>query len=57
MRILVLSGSPRPKGNTVAMVEAFTEGAKEAGNKVDIVSICQKIIGGYLACEYCHTKG
>ena len=57
MRILVLSGSPRPNGNTVAMVKAFTEGAKEAGNKVNIVSVCQKIIGGCIACEYCHTKG
>lgn len=29
MKILVLNGSPRPNGNTAAMVEAFAEGAKE----------------------------
>ena len=28
MKILVLNGSPRPKGNTAAMVEAFVEVAK-----------------------------
>lgn len=57
MRILVLNGSPRPAGNTAKMIEAFTKGAKEAGNHVDVVHVCQKKIGGCLACEYCHMKG
>ena len=57
MKILVLNGSPRPSGNTVAMVNAFTEGARESGHTVDIVNVCQKKIAGCLACEYCHTKG
>lgn len=34
MNIVVLIGSPRPKGNTAAIVQAFTEGAKEAGHQV-----------------------
>ncbi len=57
MKILVLNGSPRPKGNTKQMVEAFLEGAASAGHRVDVVDICHKKIGGCLACEYCHTKG
>ena len=57
MNILVLNGSPRPNGNTVAMVEAFAEGTSENGHNITIVSICQKNIAGCLACEYCHTKG
>ncbi len=56
MKILVLNGSPRPHGNTAAMVEAFTEGAKENGHQVDVVNVCQKKIAGCLACEYCHKK-
>lgn len=56
MKILVLNGSPRPNGNTSAMVEAFTEGAKENGHQVDVVNVCQKKIAGCLACEYCHEK-
>ena len=50
MKILVLNGSPRPNGNTA-------EGARESGHEVTVVPVCQKKIGGCLACEYCHTKG
>ena len=57
MKILVLNGSPRPNGNTAAMVEAFAEGAKENGHEIIVVPVCQKKIAGCLACEYCHTKG
>lgn len=57
MRILVLNGSPRPKGNTKQMVDAFREGAKSAGHRVDVIDVCKKRIAGCLACEYCHTKG
>ena len=57
MKILVLSGSPRPSGNTAAMVAAFSDGAREAGHDVTVVEVCKKKIAGCLACEYCHTKG
>lgn len=48
MKILVLNGSPRPKGNTVQMIAAFREGAESVGNHVDVVDVCQKKIGGCL---------
>lgn len=57
MEILVLNGSPRPHGNTAAMVDIFSDGAQQSGHKVNIVNVCQKKIAGCLACEYCHTKG
>lgn len=57
MNILVLNGSPRPKGNTRLMVEAFKDGALSSGHQVDVVDVCRKKISGCLACEYCHTKG
>lgn len=57
MKILVFNGSPRPNGNTAAMVDAFAEGARQSGHQVDVVSVCQKRIAGCLACEYCHTTG
>ena len=56
MNILVLNGSPRPNGNTAAMVAAFVEGASENGHSITVVPVCQKKIAGCLACEYCHTK-
>ena len=33
-KIVILNGSPRKKGNTSALVKAFTEGAESAGNTV-----------------------
>ena len=57
MKILILNGSPRPDGNTVAMIDAFLEGTKDNGHEITVVSVCQKKIAGCLACEYCHTKG
>ncbi len=57
MRILVLNGSPRSKGNTKRMVEAFRAGAEAAGHQVDVADVCRMKINGCLACEYCHTKG
>lgn len=57
MKILILNGSPRPKGNTRSMIDAFSEGAVLAGHQIDVVDVCKKKIGGCLACEYCHSKG
>ena len=57
MRVLILNGSPRPKGNTRQMITAFCEGLDEAGHEYDVLDICRMNIGGCLACEYCHGKG
>ncbi len=56
MKIAVLNGSPKI-GNTAAMVNAFAEGAKEAGHEVEILHVGKMKINGCLACEYCHGKG
>ena len=56
MKIIVLNGSPRPSGNTKAMISAFTEGAERAGHEVTVFDVCRMNIKGCLACEYCHTK-
>lgn len=56
MNILILNGSPRSHGNTAAMAEAFSEGARGKGHTVNIIPVCQKKIAGCLACEYCHKK-
>ena len=56
MKIAVLNGSPR-KGTTVAMVQAFREGAEAAGHQVEEYQVGKMKIAGCLGCEYCHTKG
>ncbi len=57
MKILVLNGSPRPNGNTAAMVKTFKEAAEAAGHQVVAFNVCKMNIKGCLACEYCHGKG
>ena len=57
MQILILNGSPRKDGNTVAMINAFVEEAKTNGHKIDVVNVAEKHINGCKACEYCHGLG
>lgn len=57
MKILILNGSPHPKGNTKAMTDAFAKGAKSAGHEVIEYQVAKMDIKGCIACEYCHTKG
>ena len=57
MTIAVLNGSPRPKGNTAALIAAFQEGAESKGHQVSVMPVGTMKIGGCKGCEYCHTKG
>ena len=57
MKILVLNGSPRPNGNTAAMVKTFKDAAEGVGHQVSAFNVCKMNIKGCLACEYCHGKG
>ena len=57
MNILVLSGSPRPRGLSRQMVSAFRSGAEQAGHRVTVFDVCSMEIHGCRACEYCHTRG
>ena len=50
MNILVLNGSPRKRGNTKQMINAFREGAESVGHNVNIVDVCDKKIAGCIAC-------
>ena len=45
MKIAILNGSPR-KQNTEAMVNAFAQGAKEAGHEVEILHVGRMNIAG-----------
>ena len=56
MNIVILNGSPRPKGNTAAMVAAYRAGAESAGHRVTTFDVCRMRVAGCLACEHCHTK-
>ena len=49
-KIVILNGSPRPSGNTAALIEAFTKGAEQAGNGVVRFDVCKMNIHPCLGC-------
>lgn len=49
-KIVILNGSPRPKGNTAALVQEFTRGAEEAGCSVTSFLLDKMDIHGCKGC-------
>ncbi|HIW79286.1 MAG TPA: flavodoxin family protein [Candidatus Bilophila faecipullorum] len=49
-KILVLNGSPRPHGNTAALIDAFIAGAQEAGHSVTRFDLQKMNIHPCLGC-------
>lgn len=52
MKILVLQGSPRPNGNTQAVLNPVVEAAKEAGAEVEIVQL--RDLKNLTGCQECY---
>ena len=44
MKILVLNGSPHPKGSTKQMVTAFAEGAVSVGHEVTAIDVGLRVL-------------
>lgn len=55
MKITILNGSPHREGNTAAMVNAFVQGAEEAGHTVERFDTAFMNIRGCLGCDYCRN--
>ncbi len=49
-KIVILNGSPRPTGNTAALVQAFTEGAESVGHEVTRYDLQKMNIHPCLGC-------
>ncbi len=45
-KIIVLNGSPRPKGNTASLVAEFAKGAEEAGCEVMVFALDKAVADG-----------
>lgn len=56
-KIVVITGSPRRKGNSFAMTDAFIKAAEEKGHTVTRFDAAFKKVGGCHACETCFSKG
>lgn len=55
-KIVILNGSPRKKGNTSALVEAFTKGAESAGHTVTEFFLDSMDIHGCKGCFGGHSS-
>lgn len=53
MKIIVLNGSPRARGNTELLAEEFIRGAADAGHQAELINLRGKKIAGCLGCQYC----
>ncbi|MDE7356089.1 MAG: flavodoxin family protein [Rikenellaceae bacterium] len=49
-KIVILNGSPRQKGNTAGLVDAFKQGAEEAGHTVEVFDLQRMDIHPCLGC-------
>lgn len=55
--IVVITGSPRKNGNSIAMTEAFIKAAEEKGHTVTRFDAALKNVGGCHACMTCFKTG
>ena len=56
MKIVILNGSPTLNGNTVALINAFKEGAESKGHGVNVINVAHKNIKGCMACNFCQRN-
>lgn len=56
--ILIVSGSPKKDGNTAALIEWFSDGARQAGASVELVqaSLLRHKVVGCLSCRSCQQS-
>ncbi len=56
-KVVIISSSPRKGGNSEYLCQRFADGAREAGNKVEIISLTGKKIGFCTGCYACQKTG
>jgi multimeric flavodoxin WrbA len=57
VKVLGISGSPHRHGNTETLLDAFLEGAREAGGEVDKVILRSLGFSPCQGCNACHKDG
>jgi len=56
MKVLILSASPRQKGNSDLLCDAFARGAQEAGHTVRKMRTANMRISGCFGCNFCKSN-
>jgi len=57
MKVLLISGSPKPKGNTALLIEECAKVIEEHGVSTEIISFAGMKIESCIACRKCATTG
>ncbi len=57
IKMFVINGSPRKHGNTETVLDAFIEGAKEAGADVEKIRLAEIDYKNCKGCNACHKTG
>jgi multimeric flavodoxin WrbA len=57
MLVLAIYGSPRKRGNTDLMMDAFLEGAASGGAQIERIYVRDLQISGCLGCGHCDKTG
>ena len=57
MKVLLINGSPRGKGNTYIALSEVAKALREDGLEAEIVSIGTRAVQGCIACNRCAELG
>ncbi|MBR1383532.1 MAG: flavodoxin family protein [Ruminococcus sp.] len=57
MKIVILMGSPNPKGSTSILAESFKKGAEESGHTVETIDVCRLNVNPCTGCVACGYEG
>ena len=57
MKIVVLEGSPNPKGSSNLLADCFRQGAEEAGHTVEVIDTAHADIHPCIGCIRCGYEG
>lgn len=57
LKVLAITGSPRPKGHTATLLSAFLQGAETGGAQLKQIDACKLRIHGCTGCNVCGQTG
>ena len=57
MKVILINGSPNPKGCTYTALEEVSKTLNQEGIETEIIHVGNKNIRGCIACRQCKTKG
>lgn len=56
-KVIIISSTPRPNGNSEILANEFARGAKEAENSVEVIELRKLKLNYCLGCYACTKNG